>query len=253
MSHFSQSIRVRDADRTCRPTVFLAASQIFGIARGAPLYFILTLLTSDNPIYQRTSGRIVDAAIAKAAMPALGLGFIVPSVLMFVLSSPGVWPGKIALLQLAPIAVGPLAAFIAWRIRSREGPQEPDLHQLRMFENRDLPWLQASYAAVFLVTGVVHVWTMASIFSSPGLSVMSVFWTNVVSDFLKWDLAIYAACLSLWCLHSVVEMRRMGYITTSTTWKAAMAVAASTVAVGPVATYPGLWFWRERTIARLSK
>jgi hypothetical protein len=231
----------------------MAASQILGIAQVAPLYFILTLLTSDNPIYQRTSGRIVDSAIAKAAMPALGLGFIIPSVLMFVPFSPGVWPAKIAILRLAPIAVGPLAAFIAGRIRSREGPQEPDPHQLKMFENGDLPWLQASYAAVFLVTGVFHIWTMASILSSSRLSVMSVFWTNVVSDFFKWDLAIYAACLAIWCVQSVFDMRRMGYITSSTTWMAAMAVTASTVAVGPASTYSGLWFWRERTIARLSK
>ena len=172
---------------------------------------------------------------------------------MFIPAGHTVWQTKIALWQLAPITVGPLAAFIAGRIRSREGPQEPDAHQLKMFENRDLPWLQASYAAVFFTSGVVHVWTMACIFSSSKLNVTSVFWTSVGSAFLKWDLAIYAACLCLWCMQSVFEMRLMGYITTSTTWMAALAVTASTAAVGPSAAYSGLWFWRERTIASLSK
>lgn len=236
-----------------RPSVFVAACQAFGIAKVAPLYFVVTLLTSDNPIYQRTSGRIVDPAIAKAALPALIIGFIVPSTLMFIPSSAGVWQIKIALWQLAPIIVGPLASSLASMIRGREGPQEPDPHQLKMFGNRDLMWLLASYTVVFIATGAVHAWTLSRIISSPSLTLSGVFWHNVLSTFFKWNLAIYATTLALWCQYSVLQMRQMGYITTSKAWSTAIMTMASTILFGPAATYAGIWFWKERTIAGLSK
>jgi hypothetical protein len=162
-------------------------------------------------------------------------------------------PTKLALWQLAPISVAPLASGIARIIRGRGGPQEPDPHQLKMFENRDLPWLQASYATVFAISAGVHVYIMTTVLSAPTLSIFGDFARNAASEYLKRNLAIYAACLTIWYLYGIFEMRVNGYVTTGTAWMAAVVAVASTIAVGPAATYAGVWFWRERTIAGLSK
>ncbi|KAH8898447.1 FAD binding domain-containing protein [Thozetella sp. PMI_491] len=251
-----------------RPAVFAIAFQIGGIGKIAPLYYLVTLYTSSNPHYSRTSGRPVPLSISQALLPALALSFILPSVsMMLPHAMPSSWQNAIAAWQFAPILVSPLTSLFAAIYRRRE-PEQPDPRELTPYENKDLPHLLSTYSIVFFASALAHVCLVAFVYTTPAQSLARVFfdvpspfgtWNSstlgaqeAIFTWFKWDMLLYVGALLVWCMYTVYELRRMGYITTVSAKTSALAVFGSSVLLGPGATYVGVWYWRENAIAKLS-
>ncbi|GME31293.1 putative FAD binding domain protein [Neofusicoccum parvum] len=66
-----------------RPVVFGAVYQVFGIGKVAPIYYLISIYTSSNILYTRTTGRPIHSSVAHALLPALCIGYILPTALMF--------------------------------------------------------------------------------------------------------------------------------------------------------------------------
>ncbi|KAF2138917.1 uncharacterized protein K452DRAFT_320584 [Aplosporella prunicola CBS 121167] len=245
------------------PVIFSVASQLLGIGKVAPLYFLASVYTTSTPIYTRTTGRPLPSSVAKAITPALCLGYVIPTVLMFTpIADTSLWQTMVAAWQPYPVYVALLTYVIAWAVRRIEG--HPPL-ETEMYAQKDLTPLQVSYGFAFFATATVHICTFFHIYATPGVSLASVFanlpnpfgpsvaaltsTSEALSLFFKFDLLLYVAAVMIWCLYSVYELRRLGYVLTGQATKAALAVLAGQVLVGPAATYVGLWSWRENVIA----
>lgn len=258
--------------------------QLLTIARIGPIYFLLTLVISFNPLYNRTGARSVDPDVARAVLPAVVLGYLVPSVLMLLppsVTGPALWQDFATMWQMAPVVVGQFATLIATGIRgarrasaAKKGGAvvEEQGPELEMYKNKDVPHLLTAYKAAFFATAALHVGFLAYVVTSPSLSLSTMFldvpwpWSpkgarwevglgarEIAFVLFKRDLLGFAAASLVWCLHSVFEMRRLGYVTTAAATRAALAVPASLLLLGPGAMYAGTWFWREKTIAGLSR
>jgi hypothetical protein len=240
--------------------------QLQGIAKIGPIYYLISLWTTNTPVYQRTSGRPVALATAKAILPASVFAIVIPSILMFLpFGNLEVWQNIIAFWQITPLLVSPLTSLFATVIEFFQ-PEDNDPGQLSELHNNDVPYLVSAYSFAFFLAAAIHVAVLLFIAGSPALSFARIFWDlpspfgslsldgpEAVFSFLKYDLAIYTAASSVWYLYSVFEMRRQGYVTTTHASTAAVAVVASTFLLGPGATYAGTWWWRESIIATLSQ
>lgn len=286
-----------------RPSIYAIGYQLLGIARVGPIYFLVSLLVGRSTLYHRQSSRVVDADVSRALLPAVFLGYVVPTICMLLplWAAPATWLDLMTLWQFAPVVVGPLTSFLASCIPGggggsgggRETEKKPlspaeeednnrgipvvgEVGNNALYENRDLPHLLTAYAATFTGAAAVHVAVMLYLLlgaGAPHLSLRTVFldlpcwpWSagaatwdagasgaETASVVFRWDLIIYAATLLVWCLHAVVELRRVGFVRSVDACKAAAAVVASFFLVGPGAMYAGTWYWREKTIAGLSK
>lgn len=239
-----------------RAVIFGILYQLLGIGRIAPIYFLLSLYTTATPILSRPSGRPVPTPVAKALLPATIIGFVIPTVAMFLpLDDMALRQSTIALWQPFPIYVAILTWTIAGGIEKAQGKQWTIFD---MYDQKDVAPLQAGYAFVFCTTAVMHMMTLFYVMATPSAAVGQIFW-NVASSitepytalnlFWKNDMVLYFASVIVWCLYSVFELRRLGYITTQQALKAGLVVMAGQVVVGPAAVYAGLWHWREGVIS----
>ncbi|TLS26765.1 hypothetical protein PpBr36_04822 [Pyricularia pennisetigena] len=265
------------------PSIFALACQLLSVARTGPLYFLITLLIGIGPIVHRPSSRVVDADLARTVLPATILGFVVPTVLMLTpqRSQPSLWLDLTTVWQISPLIPGPLAAGMAHVLRAHRGATRSaksagDDARFEIYRNRDLPHLLRAYGAMLVLTAALHVGVVGHIaasWSGPApLSLAETFlrvplpwgpdasaWhrgrsaVDVAFVLFKWDLLTLAAALLVWCLWSVLEVRRMGYVTTREACRVALAVPAALALVGPGAMYAGTWYWREKTIAGVSR
>ncbi|KAH7012377.1 FAD binding domain-containing protein [Macrophomina phaseolina] len=241
------------------PVVFSATSQLFGIGKVAPIYYLISIYTSGNALYTRTTGRPIHSSVAKALLPALCIGQVIPTVLMFLhYDNSFTHQNIVALWQPCPIYVAILTFSISALIYYLS-PTKP--LELEMFERKDIAPLQTAYAFTFFLTIITHICSLFYIFTSSSLSIAEAFFnlpapSVPISDgaisvfaFFKWDMVLCYAAVFIWCLYSIYELRRVGYRTTEQAVKAAVVTAVAQVIVGPGAAYTGVFAWREAVIA----
>lgn len=241
-----------------RPIIFGIAYQLLGIGKIAPLYFLISVYTTTNPILSRTSGRPIPASVAKALTPAVFIGFVIPTCLMFIpFEDLSLRQSIIAIWQPFPISVAILTSVIAAAIQTLEGRRWSVSDG---YQQKDLAPLQAGYALTFFMTAIVHICSISYIWATPSLSATRIFWNIAASSgsadprtVLNWfwqnDMILYFASITAWTLYSVYDMRRLGYATTRQAISAALTAIAGQLLVGPGATYAGVWYWRETVIA----
>lgn len=235
------------------PSIFVVY-QLVGIGKIAPLYFLLSVFTTSRSVYARTTGRPVPAHAAKVLLPALCLGYVIPLVLMFLPHEESITQqNAIAFWQPSPLYV----SLLAWAGSKALRPTKPS--DFEIFENRDLSHLQSGYAFCFFATAITHVCTFLYASLSPSVSITQAFFglhgfeSIDITGFWKYDMILCFSSVAVWLLYSVFELRRFGYITTSTAFKAMGLSLISQVLVGPGATYAGVWAWRESMIAGYRK
>lgn len=243
------------------PALFGGVSQLLGIGKIAPFYFLLSMLNTRRDVYNRTTGRAVHSPVAKALIPALCLGFIVPSVLLFIQHGDhATQQNAIAFWQPLPVYV----AMLTWlfsRAIDRASPAKP--LDLELLDNKDVTPLMCGYALCASVTAVLHICTMICAIPSPNVSLIEAMFnlSTVASmrsgmnpaDFFRYDFVLCFAAMLVWLLYSVFHLRRLGYITTGNALKAAVAIALGQILVGPGAVYAVIWAWRENVIVSLSE
>ncbi|OJD33921.1 fad binding domain protein [Diplodia corticola] len=238
--------------------VLFSIYQLLGIGKVAPLYYLLSIYTTSNILYTRTTGRAIPSSVAKALLPAICLGHALPTALMFLPhASPATQQTFIALWQPFPVYTAALTSAIAFLIRKADGrPALATALDREMFALADVGPLRAAYAAVFGATATAHAAAIAYLAANaPTTSVFEVFFDlfapqedDSVWSFLKWDFALCFAAVLVWCLYGVYELRRTGYVDSKRAWRAAAALLLAQGAVGPGAAYVGFWAWREGVI-----
>ncbi|KAB8216022.1 hypothetical protein BDV33DRAFT_207725 [Aspergillus novoparasiticus] len=250
------------------PTIFTAGMQVQGIGRIAPLHAILTSLYT----HESVAGRAVPRDVASSLIPAVTLGFVLPTVMVFA-SNPNLaaWQHWVALWQFAPPLVNVLtvvlsAGFKRWRLS--HGAPRVDGGSFERYEKQDVPVLKQVYTYAFAVQSTVHVATMAYAWSHPDISIGRAFFglpnpfraewnittiSEQIATFFRYDAVTALAGYVGGNLYSIWDLRRLGYIQTRSAVKAALAVIVGQFMIGPGATWAGLWSWREDVIAGLAR
>lgn len=253
----------RNGNRTsiiALPAIFSIVYQLVGIGSIAPLYYIISIYTSNSLLYTRTTGRAIPVSVARSFLPSLCIGYILPMILMFLpYEDASTHQNYIAFWQPSPTYVCVLTygiSSILARINHKDAYDS-------LFELEDVMPLRLTYGVAFTITALSHVSILIYILSNASLSVAEIFFRlpspdsmlnglNSMFDFFKWDMTLYFASTAIWSLYSIFELRRTGYITTLQAVRVALVAVAAQVVVGPAAAYIGVWAWREEAIVKVT-
>jgi hypothetical protein len=255
------------------PSFLNVGMQVQGVARMAPLHAALSaLFTHESPV-----GRFIRPEVAQSLIPALTLGYIIPTILAFApRNKTRSWQNWVAVWQLAPPAFSALTwAFSKgirwWRHRSQSSggsdEKEQNLEHFDRYSATDIPALQFAYKYAFAVQATAHVATLAYALSS-GLSLSRTFFglpnifngewnlpdtSSKLNVFFKFDQLFATTSIFASNLYSVWDLRRLGYISTKQALQAAFGIVAGQAVVGSSATWAALWHWREKVLSSMGR
>ncbi|EXJ92529.1 hypothetical protein A1O3_01081 [Capronia epimyces CBS 606.96] len=233
--------------------------QTVGGAIIVPLYYLAYLWDSADSQYWSAESRQVPVSYAKALLPALLLGYLVPTTLMFLpYSDSDLWTTQamIALWQPSPWFVNAILWILSTfygSMDSQTAGQESSL--------RDMKYLDSTYMVVFLVSVISHFGTVLVCLLSddPQHSFSHAFVPHVrhvepnltegLHAIFQYDFWIIFAASLLWIWLAVWDLKRVGKTNASLS-RAALLILFGTIAVGPAATIVGVWYWREHVMAK---
>ncbi|VUC28806.1 unnamed protein product [Clonostachys rosea] len=244
--------------------LFASAFQLRGIGQIGPVHTALHALSS----HELPTGRHVPVETAKALVPAITLGFVIPTVLMFAPTPNTVaWQHSLALWQFAPPMFVLLTRFTSSMIKKYQrakGQDNEDKNDMERYANKDLPILKSVYTYAFATQATVHIASMAYAWSHPNISLFKSFLqvpNPFISDwnlpslgaklatFFKYDMLLFSASSLATGIYSIWDLRRLGYIKTTDAFTALFGTLVGQFLVGPGATWAGLWYWRENQLA----
>ncbi|KAF7351053.1 Monooxygenase FAD-binding protein [Mycena sanguinolenta] len=239
-----------EAYRNANVVSFVSLPVVFGIAA----QFRLGQRTYH--VYPRNRTPPSQSPSPTPFSPAVILGYAVP----LVFARAGVidaLPPVISRVAL-PVLVA-FNTYIAKRIWEAGSP--PDAFD--MYKKADVGPLRVAYAVAFLLSAGAHgvlfgkfsplVDTSALLssgFAAFASSIPRLLFEGTSMDVSAWfslenDFVLFTLASALFSLHSVYELRRTGWATTTQALVAALAVIAFQPLVGPAAVYAAVWFWRE--------
>lgn len=244
------------------PSLWAVLYQLRGIGMIAPLYFAAsTWVSSDRP-YFTASSRALPESTAKAILPALVLGFVVPTVLLFfpLADALGMRQVFIALWQASPVYVVLLTRLFSRMIEfvSSGNPAKTDTPDRKW--HRDIPYLQALYAATGCISVSFHLLFLRSWISEGAEFIAKAFipfdsfaqvatLADGVAVFFQNDFLLVLAASLLWTLASIWDLYRLG-ISNVSLLVALPALVLGTLSIGPGATIAAVWYWREEVMSR---
>jgi hypothetical protein len=249
------------------PVVFMAGMQLQGICKFAPLWALLSAAQSE----QSPVDRSMRATTARALLPALVLGFLVPTALMFgPTPDKRRWQDWVMLFQLTPPLVSLLIMVFdhtmrLWDRFTKPTPKDSDKHP-EWYSTADVPVLKTAYAVVAVVQATVHLVSVVYAVTHPDLSLSAVFFNlphpfrldwnlslaETIFAILRYDMLLTHVAVALHNLYNVWELRGQGYISSAYALRAAALVVLGQVAVGSGATWAILWSWREDVVTSVS-
>ncbi|KAM6505412.1 hypothetical protein FSOLCH5_014630 [Fusarium solani] len=244
------------------PSFFSAAMQVQGIGRMAPIHAILSAIFG----HETPTGRAVPLPVAKSLVPAITLGFLIPTIMtLFPTPRTQAWEHWSALWQFAPplfnLLLGGISAVLKKWNSSEKREGERDMSR---YEAKDVSTLQSVYTFAFAVQAMTHITTLSYAWHHPEISICKTFlnlpnpfkseWSlpslyTKLAVFFQYDMALGVVGYLGSQLYSIWDLRRLGYIQTVEAVKAGLSVAAAQLLVGPGATWAGLWYWREGKLA----
>jgi len=223
------------------------------------LYYLSNLFSSTTSIYIRTTGRIISPFTGRAIIVALMVAYILPAIVLQFASA-------VSLMQLRTVAslTVPLITTIMGSMK-RDGPDNTAEPTVELYEKREMPYLRAAYATTLAATLLMHVymlsqstleWSSLRALFAAGWEELSIFLQQPAGAdaalLVRRNFVIATSAMGLYCLYTLVVLRRQGYLTTSKALGAAIAFLSGCVAVGPGVAYTSFWWWREETIAALA-
>lgn len=247
-----------------RSFLWVGAAQLFGLGIVLPLYFALSLFRSQHAANWSPNAHSVSLT-SSTALPALILGYVVPSVWMFALAnhSPMKQPA-IAFWQISPV----IAVILADAFQSssagrllQKGKDNTSGNALQPPErSRKLPGLTTAYDAITIASALVHIFTVSFLAFSSSHSLLKTFIpqrplepVSTIADgmftFLQFDLLL---CAGTTMLYSVVTLDSMWHhgMTGSTVLSSMALLATGYIVVGPGASTLVLWRWREKAMEK---
>jgi hypothetical protein len=238
-----------------------------GIGMVAPVYFLISIWTSSTGSYTNGIGRNVPENVAQAIVPAIFLGYVVPTLLMFTPWFPRAYLQELtAMWQFATVFVSIFLTALAtgFSQQKQKSSSSTGAFSPEMYSRRGIPHLIKAYKITFAFSLLYHIFTIALVLftHNPALSFSRLLFPNQnlpeqdlngfaaeMFTFLKWDFTFSATALFLYGLYSLYELRRRGLVTTQQAVSACGCFVAAQVLVGPGAAIVGLWWWRERCMS----
>ncbi|RYP02256.1 hypothetical protein DL764_005863 [Monosporascus ibericus] len=238
------------------PSIWCALFQIGGIGFIGQLYFLFSIFTTRTIEYFLCQGMGFPLSTARATLPAVVIGFIVPTVLMFLPTEDlHARQGAIAMWQAAPVAVSLLTSFFSLGIGLIQRKFEVDASartgRLRVVVN-----LQNTYKLTGAIAAAVHVAVMVCSIMTKNLSLASIFLpkgssfapSKTLGDgifiFFQNDFLFVAFGSLLWGAVTMWDLHRLG-LSNMSPFTAVCAIVVASVAVGPGAAMAAVWYWRE--------
>ncbi|KAH7304847.1 hypothetical protein BKA65DRAFT_544088 [Rhexocercosporidium sp. MPI-PUGE-AT-0058] len=231
--------------------------QTIGGAVVIPLWYVLFFRNSAKESTWSPASRLLDTSYAKALLPALVLGYLLPTLAIYIpFPDPGlkIHQALIAFWQPCPIYVNALLVIISKAIGNEQA--SPNINK----SQTNLKHLHRVYITAFAVCATVHIVTMVLCISAkvPQISFVHAFLRVPLEDrftmagclhyiFQVDGLIIFAAALaSAW--GAMWDLKHLGKADLST-GEIAFQMTVTTVLFGPAATVAGVWLLREHMLA----
>ncbi|KAI0168937.1 FAD binding domain protein [Hypoxylon sp. FL1284] len=248
------------------PTIFLVAMQLHGIGAVGPVYGILSALSAG----EFSAGRWIPVHVAKALIPALTLGYVVPCVMMMTpTANTRNAQDWVAVWQFSPLLFPVFTALFAsvikqWKRLTSSGVKESPFD---FYKDEDVPVLKTAYYFTSTVMAAAHVCTLAYAYFHPDITISNLFFelpnpfesewaistTSIkIAVFLKYDFVISFLAIAGYGLYAIWTLRKRGYVTTLGAAAPALLYLLGQVVVGPGTALIALWSWRESALADLS-
>lgn len=236
--------------------------QTVGGAVIVPLHDLCYVYYSQRPSYY-TTGRAVRLPIAQALIPALVLGFLGPTFLMYM---PGIFTKDqlmiwIAFWQFTPIVVNVLLFIFTGLVSLVEDMSSTSTSPSKQ-TTKDVPYLKAVYGTAIIASVAVHVFVLYEIFTTPSLSFSSVFipdfqkalssMTQGLHYIFQWDWVLIAVSQLLWVVLNVVQLKTLGVKTLGLASDVLLIIALAVV-LGPGGAIALAWWWREDRLVELER
>ncbi|KAK5662488.1 hypothetical protein OQA88_8400 [Cercophora sp. LCS_1] len=242
---------------------FALIYQMIGGAIIVPLWFILYVLASSRSDYHLPSNRQVRPSEARALLPALVVGYVVPTVLMYY-----PWQDRTDIPRLEVLnaiwQVSPLVPNLLVRLFASRDDTAPSVEQRKSAHK----YVLSVHVVSGLFCAASHAWFVYSVLTSmnPNVSFASVLIPGGVSDakaddasgllwIFQWDLwGIFVSGL-LWSFVGGVDVLRVegaalsaGRVLKWTFWIGALSFIA-----GPGAAISAAWYWIESSMFGLEE
>ena len=240
-----------------RTSIWAVFYQTVGGAVVIPLWYLLFFRSSAGESSWTPASRQVDTSYAKALLPSLVLGYLLPTVAMYIpFPDPGLYihQALIASWQLSPLYVNILLVGISTFIRKDEPAVNINKSQT------SLKYLHRVYIINFAVSAAVHIITMVLCISAkvPQVNFVhslirlpaadrltmlgSLHYIFQVDGLIILGSALAAAWGVMW------DLKHLGKADIST-GEIAIQMAVATILFGPAATVSGVWLLREHMLA----
>lgn len=193
-------------------------------------------------------------ASAKALLPALVAGYLIPTILVF-------WPFQdintlqfmLALWQLSPFFVNAMWWILSklFNVASRStNPRSRD----------DVQYVKAIYIVAFVVAAASHIAILAICATSdkPDITLRTVFmpvqrgsWSldEALHFIFQYDFWIIAGASTTWCYLAAWDLRRLN-LTSAALWQAVALQTLCSIMLGPGAALSATWYWREEQMEK---
>lgn len=223
-----------------------------------PIYYAVYTYFSDPETYWWPLNREIPLPFAASLKWAVSIGYVLPTVLIFVpWSNQFAMQNFEALWQPSPMYVPLLCTILGYVYRKRHNFKEAPKKAAGAMP--DIAHLEKLYIFTGVLGLLLHVYCIGKIVASPGMSLTSVFWPDFtaepkslgeglrnifLSDFWGFEIATFGwQCMAVW------DLIRVGR-TAVDMGKATAIIALSNVVMGPGATLSAVWYWREQIMAK---
>ncbi|KAK2808447.1 hypothetical protein FQN50_004655 [Emmonsiellopsis sp. PD_5] len=251
-----ESVRKRNTINLLTFTSFWALYQVLGIATVGPLYYTAYIFASRHETYWWPLSRQVPTSSAKALLPSLVLGYLIPTLLLFTpYSNPRTGATMVLFWQFSPIYVNILLSIFS-RINATLSPNDDHKTPTAANPLTDIPHLKRVYMFSVIVSTATHIFTvvrpisLAAIFIPYTGPSQHVSFAEGIRSMWIVDFWVYFLATLVWAVVAVWDMKRVGMAGTNLA-KAVAVIVLGAVVVGPAATTVGVWWWREGVMGRV--
>jgi hypothetical protein len=227
-----------------------------------PLAFAFFTSTSAKPNYYSPYTRSVPLSRANTLLYALLLGYLVPTILMFLPVSLSTCQLFIALWQPCPLLIN-LFSFLFSRFH-HDPPAAPGTEKRQPKEKReaDITPLTTIYLLSALIAALPHWFIIYKHFTSPSPqhSLSYIFLpsttrtidglTPILQFVFQIDWWVIFVAGMVWCVQVVYDMYLLGEEVNL--WGGVVNLILGCVVVGPGAVMGVVWWWREGVMAELA-
>jgi hypothetical protein len=218
-------------------TIWALFYQTVGGAIIIPLYCLAYLRDSGKNEYFSPASRRIPLPYAKALLPAMLIGYLIPTLAIFYPLSLYTTQGLVALWQPTPLYIN-ILTFVFSKFFSSEG--------------NDTYYLRKLYILFMLVSALSHIAVLYSVTTSnltltnifiprPGMKRSDI--ATELHHIFQIDFWIIFAASLAWAYGHVCDMKALGFPVSRL--RGVLTILFWTCVAGPAAAVAAVWLWRE--------